>query len=286
MIILKNGEVVEEYLPEYSGRKIVIGIDSSKSDSAIAVGDEFGNILADYEIRGGGSDVDVYDLCAYTRIQLRQLFKGADIQLVGIEDIITKNEKGYKGIDIHQSRYKITAVFDNFIFLFDEFFKVRPKRVNNWDWKHTVLPEEYRKKTHKKGSKDFFDDLGGRWAGRNDNVTDAVCILTYLYKKNPIKPVYDVTETTPSNVPYEFAILPASMEFDDSVREYRITNTDSIEHNISTIAGRLDKGKLAFFKANLRDIPIEWIYSEHLKITEQCKFTRVEHEVSILVGRK
>ena len=49
-------------------------------------------ISYDYEISGAGEDTDVYDLCTYTRKQLKSLFYEADILFVGIEDIITKKE--------------------------------------------------------------------------------------------------------------------------------------------------------------------------------------------------
>lgn len=285
MMILKNGMQVDEYSADYVGQKIVIGIDSSKSDTAIAVGDAYGNIIADYEIRGGGKATDVYDLCAFTRKQMKKLFDGADIQLVGIEDIITKKEKGYKGIEIHQSRYKITAVFDNFLFTFEEFFGIRPIRVNNWDWKSTILPEEYRKRTHDKGSKDWFADLGNRWAGRNDNVTDSVCILMYLYKRHKVKPIYTIKETAPNNASYEFMIVPSSFPTNETVREFAILNNDTIEHNVQTIAGALDVGQVGFVRVAIENVPIDWIFSEHLQITTDCRFNRVEDDVMFLIRR-
>ena len=135
MKLYRNGIEVSNYEPLYANKKIIIAIDSSKSNSGIIVGDTVGHVLDDFEISGSGAGVDVHDLCRETRAQLKNLFRGADILLVGIEDIITKKEKGYKGIEIHQSRAKITTVWNNFIFFFDEFFDIMPVLVNNWSWK-------------------------------------------------------------------------------------------------------------------------------------------------------
>lgn len=298
MNIYKNGLLVDEYIPSYGNRKIVISIDSSKSNSAIAVSDEFGNILDDYEISGAGAETDVFDLCAMTRRQLKSLFRGADILLVGIEDIITKNYKGGKdskggknyghvnGLDVHQSRHKITAVFDNFMFLFEEFFDIRPIRVNNWDWKVGVLPEEYRKRDHDKGSLDWFNDMGNRWAGRKDDVTDAVCINWYLHKMNKIKAVYEVKETMPTNVQYDVAIMPISVPIPTGAKEFVITNNDILQHNLDTIAERIEYGQLGITKVKTSNIPIDWIYSGRLKYTRQYSYDRMTDEVLVTVERK
>lgn len=286
MNIYKNGVLVDEYIPTYGNRKIVVAIDSSKSNSAIAVADEFGNILDDYEISGAGSETDVYDLCAFTRMQLKSLFMGADILLVGIEDIITKKEKGYKGIEIHQSRYKITAVFDNFIFLFEEFFGIRPIRVNNWDWKVAILPEEYRKRTHDKGSKDWFDDLRNRWAGRKDDVTDVVCICMYLFKQKKIKAVYELKETAPTSVKYNYAIMPVRVALPNGAKEFVINNNDTLEHNIATVANSITDGQVGVLKVKTEDVPFEWLYSDRLRYSSQLKFQRVEKELLIIVERE
>lgn len=310
MNIYKNGIPVDEYVPTYSNRKIVIGIDSSKSNSAIAVADEFGNILDDYEIDGAGGDIDVYDLCAFTRTQLKSLFRGADILLVGIEDIITKNYKGFddkgndknykgssdkrsgkkyshvSGLDVHHSRHVITAVFDNFIFLFEEFFGIRPIRINNWDWKVGILPEQYRTREHHKGSQDWFNDLGNRWAGRKDDVTDVVCITLFLFKKKKIKAVYEVKETAPATVAYKFAILPISYPINDNVKEFVINNTDSIEHNLDAIANRSDVGRVSVVKVKLSSIPMSMLYSGVVTSTQNFKYNRYTEEVLILLERK
>jgi hypothetical protein len=287
MNIYKNGVEVSEYTTSYSNKAIAISIDSSKSNSALVVWDEFGNPLDDYEISGAGSETDVYDLCAFTRVQLYNLFKGANIFMVGIENIITKNEKGYKGIEIHQSRYKITAVFDNFIFFFDVFFKRRPILINNQEWKAGVLPEEYRHRDHKKGSKDWFDTLNNRWTGRKDDVTDAVCIGLYMFKTHKeIKCVHEIKETAPTKYEYNAVIIPTSMTIPKECKEFVINNTDTLEHNLQTIANNVDVGQLGVVKVDTALIPIEWIYSDRLRFDKDHTYPRDTREVYLVITRK
>ena len=286
MELYRNGIKVSNYEPLYSNKKIIVAIDSSKSNSAIVVGDTVGHVLDDFEINGSGAGVDVYDLCRETRAQLKNLFRGSDILLVGIEDIITKNEKGYKGIEIHQSRAKITTVWNNFIFFFDEFFDIMPVLVNNWAWKAGVLPEKYRTKNHDKGSKDWFMSLGNQWADRKDDVTDAVCIYLYLRKVTNIKPVYEIKEIQIPTHEYEFSIYPKSMTLPESVKAFIIANNGLLEHNMATVANSLEIGQLGYIEVPIEAVPIEWLYSSALKYSSKYSYDRNTEHVYIVIGRK
>ena len=280
MIIYKDGVRVEHYSPSYNGASIVVAIDSSKSNSAIIVGDLEGNILDDYEISGAGADVDVYQLCWDARKELCSLFDKANVVLVGIEDIITKKEKGYKGLDIHQSRAKITAVFNNFIFFFQDYHNITPITINNWEWKSHTLPEEYRKKDHKKGSKDYFEAIGSPYAGRKDDVTDAVCIYRYLSSKHHIKVQKVIKETKPSNVVYDWFICPSDTNMSTATEDV-IQNNDTLAHNAQTVATGLSDNVVGYFVWDINKVPIEVIYSDRLKGV----YSRNISEVYIVVRR-
>lgn len=287
MNIFKNGELVYSYVPTYGGQKIRVAIDSSKTNTAIAVGDCNGNILDDYELSGAGADVDVYQFCWDMRRELKSLFTGADVISVGIEDIITKNEKkGYKGISVHQSRAKITAVFDNLIFFFQDNHNITPRRINNQSWKSAVLPEEFRTREHKKGSKDWFQYIGNKWADRKDDVTDVVCIFMYMCMTEKVKPVYDIKETFPSKFTYSVGLLPKSYPIDNSFKEFVIKNNDSLEHNADTISNNLEKGQYGYAVIPVSSVPIEWIYSDKLKYTATYKYGRNESELILIVCRE
>lgn len=284
IVFKRNGTVVQSYSPNYSGQSIVIGIDSSKSNTALCVGDIRGNILDDYEISGGGSDVDVYDLCKETRVQLKKLFAGAKIQAVGIEDIITKKEKGYHGIDIHTSRYKITAVYDNLIFLFDDHFDFRPIRVSNWTWKSNILPASFRTKDHKKGSKDWFKAMGSPYGDRKDDVTDAICIYKYLIKSLELKDITRVVNILPVNVDYSYLILPENTVF-PNVKTFEIVNDDTIERNMAMMASMMEEDECGVTLWPIEKLSIEDIYSEHLRQMQGYKFNRHDSNVLLFVKR-
>lgn len=285
MELHKNGVPIYEFESSYGGRKIIISIDSSKSNSAMVVWDEYGHPLDDYEISGAGRDVDVYDLCWDMRKELDKLLYGADVILVGIEDIITKKEEGYRGLEHHQSRAKITAVFDNFIFYFQDRFNINPIKVPNWSWKSGILPEEYRKKSHKKGSKDWLTDIGSRWADRKDDVTDAVCIGLYLINTNKIEAVYEIDSTQPANFGYDFVIFPVRYASKKIDKKFIIKNGDSFEHNLDTISNRIEKGQIGSVIVPISRVPIELLYSDKLKTTNECKYEKHETELLILVAR-
>lgn len=285
MELHKNGVPVYEYTPSYGGKKIIISIDSSKSNSAFVVWDEYGYPLDDYEISGAGSDIDVYLLCWDTRKELDKLLYGAEVILVGIEDIITKKENGQAALSIHQSRSKITAVFDNFIFYFQDRFNIDPIKVPNQSWKAGVLPEEYRKRSHKKGSKDWLTDIGSRWADRKDDVTDAVCIGMYLISNNKIEAAYKIDSTQPSNHPYDYVIFPKDYKRPNGSKLFVLANNDSLEHNLDTISNRIEVGQIGCILVPLEKIPIEIIYSDKLRTTNDYKYERHETELLIVVAR-
>lgn len=291
MIVSKNGNVLYSFQPSYAGKNLVIAIDSSKSNTGMIVGTPDGTIIDDYEISGAGGDVDVYDLCRDTRAFLKEVFQGANIRFVGIEDIITKKEKdkegkSYKGIEIHKSRAKITAVFNNFIFFFEEFYGVRPTPVNNWSWKSDILPEEYRTRAHDKGSRDYFDYLGNRWAGRKDDVTDAVCIFLYIIRNNTIRAKEDIYQLMPSQCEYEYSIVPESFEIGSAAKEFGIHVFDTLDKIIGTVANKLKNGCIGYFSIPIENISLEDIYSDKLGYSNACRFNKVTDNVMIIVRRK
>ena len=282
----KNGEFVQDYTPSYQGQHIVIAIDSSKTNSAIIVGTPKGRVLDDYEIGGSGTDVDVYDLCKYARKQLRMLFDGAKILFVGIEDIITKKQNGFSaGLEIHQSRAKITAVFNNYVFLFQDYFAIMPTFINNWAWKSTILPDAYRTKQHKKGSKDWLKSIGHEYGNRKDDVTDAFCIFMYICRTHKFKVVDNITTVCPTHKDFIYQIFPENYDM-VGAKWFNICNKESLEHNLSTVAERCAKGEVAMFKFPIERIPIDVIYSDKLQRVGNHVFTRKDTEVAVCVGVK
>lgn len=291
MIIHRNNEPYDSWQALYEGKNIIIAIDSSKSNTGMIVGTPDGFILDDFEIDGAGSLVDVYDLCADTRKFLKTIFRNARIRFIGIEDIITKAEKNskgavYKGMEIHKSRAAITAVFNNFIFSFEEFYNIRPTPINNWAWKSDILPEEYRTREHDKGSKDYFNDVGGRWAGRKDDVTDAVCIFYHILRTFKISVVEELREIIPPTSPYQYMIVPESFPITSAAKEFSINIEAPFNQIVASISAKLSDGRMGYFKTPIGSIPLEDIYSEHLVVTKTARFSRTTRTATVLVRRK
>lgn len=266
MILHKNGIECLRYEPYYNNKQILVGIDSSKSNTALIVGNPYGDIYDDYEISGAGGDVNVYQLCWDTRKALKSLFDGSIILAVGLEDIITKNEKGYKGIEIHQSRAKITAVFDNLIFFFQDYHNIMPILINNQEWKAATLPEEYRKRTHEKGSKDYFDKIGGRWAGRKDDVTDAVCIYKFLTTICGVHAIREISEVIATDREYTCGLFPMDTTIPINAMEFGFNEKYSLKQNFDTAVGFLDaKSNYGYMKIPVNKLSYKDIYSNMLK---------------------
>lgn len=286
MITFKhNGVSVDHYDARYIGQHLVIAIDSSKTNSAMLVGNTDGKVLDDYEISGAGGDTNVYDLCRSTRKELKNLFRGSYIEFVGIEDIITKKNESYKGLDIHQSRYKITAVFDNFIFYFDEFHNKMPVRIPQWSWKSTTLPAEYRKQTHKKGSKDYMQDMGWSYGNRKDDVTDAFFILMYIYQTYSFSVTRYISEIVPTHKSYDYIILPEGVTM-PKTPIYESRNTDNLLHNIESIVERTNSGEMALLTWDVADLPIEEIYSGKLQNIQGYRFAKGDERVKVFIEVK
>lgn len=286
MELYKNESPVYSYEPSYSGKNIYVSIDSSKSNTAMFVWDEYGFPLDDYEISGAGSQVNVYDLCWQTRIELEKLFRGAHILRVGIEDIITKKEGGYKGIEIHQSRHKITAVFDNLVFFFQMFHNQTPRFINNQAWKAGVLPEEYRKRTHDKGSKDWLMDMGSRWGHRKDDVTDAYCIGLFLLRTENVESVYSIEHTEPAEHTFEYGIFPVEFPIPQGAKNFVIKNDDSLSHNIQTVSNRIAVGQAGCILVPVDLLTMDDVYSDEVKTNSIYKFHRGCENVLAIVFRK
>lgn len=285
MEFYKNGEPVYEYVPSYGGKNIFVSIDSSKSNTAMLVWDEYGFPLDDYEISGAGASVDVYDLCWKTRDELCKLFNGANILRVGIEDIITKNENGYKGLEVHQSRYKITAVFDNLMFFFQIYHGQTPRKINNQEWKSHVLPDDLRKASVHKGSTIFCERLGNRWAGRKDDVTDAYCIGLYLLMTEKVESYYPVDHTEPAQRGYEYGVFPITFPTPAGAKNFIIKNNDTLIHNIETVSNHVSSGQPGIFSVPIDLLTMEDVYSENIKFGGAYKFARDAEKVLVVVYR-
>lgn len=266
MIISINNNVVSNVYAKYSGREIIIGIDSSKTNTGIAIGDETGRLLDIIEFNGtndGTTKEAVLELCHTQRKTLGELLKGAKIIAVGIEDIITKNNKhSESGITVHTSRFKITAVFMSFIFFFQEKFGVTPELINNWEWKAEVLPEEFRSRDIKKGSLAYFRSIGSKYGNYSDDATDSICILQYMCTKLNIAKTYKVKEVEISHVPYRMFLTPVGYELHlGNIKQFELNTTLTLKENADAISNVIGSSNAATAIVLTESLDFEDIYS-------------------------
>ena len=104
-------------------------------------------------------------------------------------------------------------------------------------------------------------------------------------KTEEIKVEYSVRETKPAECEYTYGLFPITFKSIESYKKFVIENNDSIEHNMATIAGRLDKNEYGYFAVDISRIPIEWIYSDKLKFSAISTYQREDKEIYIAVQR-
>ena len=204
MLVKHMGAIIGNELdckPMFEEKELVIGIDSSKTNTGISVTNltdtEGDNVIeTSFAFNGkddGTTEQDCLLLCQKEREAFRRIFKNSFIRVAGIEDIITKEYGTFPGkktgMTVHESRFKITAIFGSFISCLQEDFGKTPYLVNNWSWKAAMLPQEYRAKGIYKGSQLYLRDQGSIFGDLTDDETDAYFIKKYCYKfiKNDVK---------------------------------------------------------------------------------------------------
>ena len=284
MILSRNGRILDMISPSYVNKNIIISIDSSKSNTAMFVASPEGHIYDDYEISGAGSDVDVYDLCWDTRRAFKTILKDAHVVQVGIEDIITKKQGDYGGLKLHESRAKITAVFNSFISFFQDNFNLMPMLINNNTWKSHVLPEEYRKRTHDKGSKDWLADIGSFYGNRTDDICDAYCILQYMLQDHKIRAAEYFDNIYIGKIDYEVFLVSEICLPEDTVREFNYEPSWSLEDNLKTAASIIAEYETAFIKVPISIVPIEYVYNNLVR-DKSLTYKRGMTEIYVCVQR-
>lgn len=299
MEITINGRTVidikdpKQYVPQnarYRDKHIDVGIDQSKSHTAIVVGPAGAGYSEYIEILGGGGDTDVFDVCALSRWFCKDIFKDAKIRIVTIEDPITKNygndtyrdkngvvRQKKTAMDTHENRLKLSSIFANFMFTFYDITGNHPIRVNNNDWKAAILPAEYRKTTHKKGSLDWHKDRGTSLSYTNDNVTDAACILDYgrLMLKDEII-LKEIPTTSIPRYEYKYVLTDYSKNY--AAEGYQYNMNMSMKENMDYVSNECYP-KLGVIVMPVDAIPIAELYKE------TCMISKADSSsVLILIG--
>ena len=149
---------------------------------ALFIGSPFGEQYACLEFTGNyrkkqAMDTTMY--CEEVRTFLAHYLKNVDLYLVGVEAAISKRGQNY-----HHSSMVLTEIRANILNFFLEEYHIKVEEINNWSWKHAILPEGYRSQSEK-GSKRFIRDYYPD-SPLNDyfeaDMTDAFCIYSYMIK--------------------------------------------------------------------------------------------------------
>ena len=265
MRIYVDSREVSIATPLFEGESIFVAIDSSKRNSAFAVGNLSRKVLHYVEFDGkddGTSERDTLVLCLKQRQALSKLFQGANVKVVGIEDIVTKHKVGTRdGMTEHTSRFKITAVFMSFISFFQDTFGITPELVNNWLWKSTVLPEEFRKDTYKKGSLAYFKAIDSIYQNCSDDVTDALCILEFLYREHHIENIQEIKEPEIKTCDYDIFLVPSDKQFKHKVVVYRFNPSLALEQNATVMCNGIKENEIAVARVGIQSLSLREIYT-------------------------
>lgn len=280
MILRVDNKIVHPAMPLFEGQDIAIGIDASKSNTGIAIGSMSGELLHWIELNGkddGTTEYDALRLCKDHRDTLKVLLKGANVRIVGIEDIITKVTKGREtGMTVHSSRFKITCIFASLITFFQDNFGITPTLVNNWTWKSHVLPAKYRAKDIGKGSLAYFRDIGSPLGSCSDDVTDAYCILLYLYQTAKIELGIRIKGAEVSKKAHKAVLISDIEDFKLDARNFILNPEMTLDQNITAISNNVETiGKA---RVKVKDLELSDIY-------KYCngKFNQYEEELTLWV---
>lgn len=263
MILSIQNNTVTNIVPMFENKDIAIGVDSSKTNTAIAVHVN-GEDRVYIELNGsadGTSEYDTLALCKKERDVLKVLFKGARVRLVGIENIITvANSRKATGITVHTSRFKITAVFMSIISFFQDNFNITPRLVNNQSWKHEILPAEFCKREYEKGSLAYFRSIGSPLASYSDDVTDAHCILSYTMLNSDITWEIPITEKQHTAYKYRLLICSSKTNLKKSTT-YLYNNDFDFDGNVGFIVNRTKEKIISEVIVETKNIPLSILYS-------------------------
>src|SRR5699024_3373474 len=114
--------------------------------------------------------------------------ENSNILEVYIEDVITKNEDGNVSgvLNYHYVRLVLTSIFVSFMVVFEDYFGVRPKPINNRTYLSAVLPTELNKRNIYKGSVEYIKNLYPEYitGGKDDDGADALCLGIFMKMKH------------------------------------------------------------------------------------------------------
>lgn len=243
---------------------VVIVIDPGKTNMAMAIGSPSGTVLCIVQFSGAGRHIDNSDYCQDVKAFIKGFLKNVDIYDFGIEQAISK-----RGMNHHHSSMVLTEIRGSLIDLGYELTGKKPQELNNWSWKSYVLPEGYRSQSEK-GSARYLKDWYNLYG--NADVTDALCMLTYITRDYRDTYVLRVTRAETPIVPFTVAIYPPSM-LNSKLRRFVYNPSLSIEENAVFYANRCTDVGIA--EVTVETLGIEEIYKYATGFSSMDNITKV-----------
>ena len=256
------------------GKSVTIGIDPSKSNTAIAIGDSRYKVMHMVELDCSTAENELFNSCIDIRLAIRTLFKYTTIKAVGIEALVTtKDQSRLKVMDKHDVRIKLTAIYSSIYLIMLEEFGIRPEEIGNWSWKYEVLPKHLRSADVYKGSQEFIAKELPKYARYSDDATDAICILMYMRRKSGIRDDDFVTIlpdlVDPILVRYDYKL------YDKEALGTRLIEAKEFEYNkvhdlsrcAALMACRLNEGCFGYAEVSVDLLSLSEIYRSCRKVT-------------------
>lgn len=224
--------------------EVVVVFDPSKTNMAMIVATPKGEHLAHIEFSGNNRKAGPIDdntvYCYEVRQYLKVFLHGCKVYMVATEQAITK-KSNRKGMAFnHYTNMTLTEIRANILSFFLEEFGIRVLEINNWSWKHAILPEGYRS-PFEKGSKKFFlqhypsHPLSMFYEA---DMTDCACILQYVV--NQFCNNYTIYCSAPEEklTDYKYTLVRADFDL-PNVASVLYNPNYSLETNMNYYANRI-----------------------------------------------
>lgn len=246
MLVVENNESFNNWTlgqhvnaMQYAGDVVVV-FDPSKSNMAMVVGTPDGTILNTIEFSGNnrkrGPAMDTTLYCEEVRSFLKVYLSNVKLFCVAVEQAITPKNGGF-----HHSNMVLTEIRGNLLNFFLDTFGISVIEINNWSWKHAILPEGYRS-PYEKGSKKWFvhtnpDSPYSKYF--EADMTDCICIFWYVVstKCSTYKCYCDRAELCLSE--YTYFYTPIENNITDDMTEAAYNNRFSLTENLNYYANRM-----------------------------------------------
>lgn len=260
----------------------VITIDPGKTNMAMVVGTPDGTVLDTVEFsgnnRGSATPMDTSRYCYEVQAYLKRYLTHARLYTVAMEQTILKH-----GVNYYHSNQVLNEIRSTIISFFLSEYGVRVEEINNWSWKHAILPEGYRSQKEK-GSKRWFRDCFPDSPYNNyyhADMTDCLCI--YMYVCQYLCKNYSMicNKKEEPIVKYDFSIFPSTFSTGDKITVVTYNDLYGVYNNLAFYANRILHGFCMEVPA--KDLEMRDIYTRSMLFTSNNIW---DNRVKLVGGRK